>query len=81
MVDVQFQKMQEQGDLFQPELVVLDMDTHEQARMGVFTVELVRVTHSIPESSTIVLNTPVGRIINTVIFVSIQNRLMQCRVT
>ncbi len=30
-----------------------------------FTVELVRVTHSIPGSTTVVVDTPVGRVINT----------------
>lgn len=65
MVATQFEKMKETGNAFQPELVTLNMDTHERARIGVFTAELVRVTHSIPESSAIVLDTPRGRIINT----------------
>jgi ribonuclease J len=34
-------------------------------KIGEFFVELVRVTHSIPGSTVIVLDTPVGRIINT----------------
>lgn len=50
---------------FTPQLVSMDMDNHERLKLGVFTLELVRITHSVPESSCIVLDTPVGRIINT----------------
>tara|TARA_Y100000114_G_C11749772_1_gene323623 strand:- start:645 stop:2087 length:1443 start_codon:yes stop_codon:yes gene_type:complete len=65
MIGVQFEKAELQGDGFTPELVVLDMDSHERVGIGVFSVELVRVTHSIPESSAIVVDTPRGRLINT----------------
>lgn len=65
MIDVHFSKAQEEAGVYKPELIVLDMDTHERMRVGVFTIELVRVTHSIPESSAIILDTPLGRIINT----------------
>jgi len=41
------------------------MDSHETVQLGAFTVELVRVTHSIPESSAIIVDTPAGRLINT----------------
>jgi len=50
---------------YQPNLVVMNMDNHERLKLGVFMVELVRITHSVPESSSIVVDTPVGRIINT----------------
>jgi ribonuclease J len=43
----------------------MNEDTHERLKLGEFFVELVRVTHSIPGSTCIVLDTPVGRIINT----------------
>lgn len=65
MVNAQFEKAQENGVQFQPETVVLDMDAHEQLKLGEFMVELIRVTHAIPESSAIMIETPVGRIINT----------------
>lgn len=55
----------ETGLDFKPELVVMNMDNHERLRLGVFTVELVRITHSVPESACMVVDTPVGRIINT----------------
>lgn len=64
-VEVLFEKAQERGLAFVPECHVLDMDAHEMITLGVFTVELVRVTHSIPESSVIVVDTPVGKVINT----------------
>jgi ribonuclease J len=50
---------------FKPEMVVMNMDNHERLKLGVFFVELVRVTHSVPESSCIIVDTPVGRIVNT----------------
>jgi ribonuclease J len=52
------------GD-FELTTVVMNMDNHERLKIGAFTLELVRVTHSVPESSAIVVDTPVGRIINT----------------
>jgi ribonuclease J len=50
---------------FELKTVPMNEDTHERLKVGEFFVELVRVTHSIPGSTCIVLDTPVGRIINT----------------
>lgn len=50
---------------FELKTVTMNEDTHERLKIGEFFVELVRVTHSIPGSTVIVLDTPVGRIINT----------------
>ncbi len=50
---------------FELKTVMLNEDTHERLKIGEFFVELVRVTHSIPGSTCVVLDTPVGRIINT----------------
>jgi ribonuclease J len=50
---------------FELQTVTMNEDTHERLKIGEFFVELVRVTHSIPGSTIIVLDTPVGRIINT----------------
>ena len=55
----------ETGLEYKPDLRPLHMDNHEQATLGAFKIELVRITHSVPESSCIVVDTPVGRIINT----------------
>jgi ribonuclease J len=55
----------ESGLEYSPELVIMNMDNHERLKLGVFFVELVRITHSVPESSLIVVDTPVGRVINT----------------
>jgi ribonuclease J len=43
----------------------MNENTHERLKIGEFFVELVRITHSIPGSTCIVVDTPVGRIINT----------------
>lgn len=50
---------------FELNTIVMNEETHERLKIGEFFVELVRVTHSIPGSTSIVLDTPVGRIINT----------------
>lgn len=50
---------------FALQTVIMNEDTHERLKIGAFFVELVRVTHSIPGSTVIVLDTPVGRLINT----------------
>ena len=52
-------------DGFELKTVMMNEDTHERLKIGNFFVELVRVTHSIPGSTCIILDTPVGRLINT----------------
>lgn len=52
-------------DGFELKTVTMNENTHERLKIGEFFVELVRVTHSIPGSTVIVLDTPVGRLINT----------------
>lgn len=52
-------------DGFELKTVTMNENTHEKLKVGEFFVELVRITHSIPGSTSIVLDTPVGRIINT----------------
>lgn len=52
-------------DGFQLQTVEMNEDTHERLKIGPFFVELVRVTHSIPGSVAVVVDTPVGRIIDT----------------
>ena len=50
---------------FELRTVTMNENTHEKLKVGEFFVELVRVTHSIPGSTCVVLDTPVGRVINT----------------
>jgi ribonuclease J len=52
-------------DGFELKTVAMNEDTHERLKIGEFVVELIRVTHSIPGSTMVVLDTPVGRLINT----------------
>jgi ribonuclease J len=52
-------------DGFELKTVTMNENTHERLKIGPFFVELVRITHSIPGSTCIVLDTPVGRLINT----------------
>ena len=55
----------ESGLDFSPQLNVMNIDNHERLKLGPFFIELVRITHSVPESTCMVVDTPVGRIINT----------------
>ncbi len=50
---------------FELRTVIMNENTHERLKVGPFFVELVRITHSIPGSTMVVLDTPVGRIVNT----------------
>lgn len=65
MVQAQFEKAAENGLNVVPDCRVMDMDNHQRIQLGRLTIELLRVTHAIPESSAIVVDTPVGRVINT----------------
>ncbi|MDB5160688.1 MAG: hypothetical protein JWO96_68 [Candidatus Saccharibacteria bacterium] len=50
---------------FELKTVIMNEDTHERLKVGEFFVELIRVTHAIPGSTAIVIDSPVGRMINT----------------
>lgn len=58
-------KLQEYKLRVAPQFRVMDPDKHESVQLGVFKVEFVRVTHSIPDACAIVIETPVGRLIHT----------------
>jgi ribonuclease J len=60
---------------FELQTVTMNETTHERLKVGEFYVELVRITHSIPGSTCVVIDTPVGRIINTGDFRFDQNPL------
>lgn len=45
--------------------VIMNENNHEKLKIGPFFTELVRITHSIPGSTCILLDTPVGKILNT----------------
>lgn len=50
----------------QLDFISMNMDNHEKLIIGkAFKVELIRITHSIPESSLVLLETPVGRLVHT----------------
>ena len=50
---------------FKPELVIANLDSHDQLKIGLFAVEFIRITHSLPDAAAVCLTTPVGRIIAT----------------
>ena len=52
-------------DGFELKTVVMNETNHERLKVGEFFIELIRVTHSIPGSTSVVVDTPVGRIVNT----------------
>lgn len=45
--------------------IEMNMDEHERLQVGTFMIELVRVTHSIPDGASVVVDTPAGRIVNS----------------
>jgi len=52
-------------DGFELKTVVMNDDTHERLKIGELYLELVRVTHAIPGSTMAVIDSPVGRLVNT----------------
>jgi len=59
-------QMEEDPTGFKPNLNVLNPDTHERVQLGdSFKVELVRVNHSVPDSTAVVVKTPVGTVIHS----------------
>jgi ribonuclease J len=58
-------KLQEYRLQTQPQYRVMDPDKHERVQLGEFNVELVRVTHSIPDACAVVVRTPAGILIHT----------------
>lgn len=58
--------MEEATSGYTPQYNFLNPDTHERVQLGdSFSVELVRVNHSIPDSTAVVVRTPEGVLINT----------------
>lgn len=50
----------------QPTFNNVNPDSHEQIRVGKhFSVEFLRVTHSVPDSTAIIIRTPVGNVLHT----------------
>jgi ribonuclease J len=58
-------KLQEYKLQTQPQYRVLDPDKHERVQLGSFNIELVRVTHSIPDATAVVLRSAAGTIVHT----------------
>lgn len=51
---------------FEPQYNVLDPESHERVQLGdSFSIELVRVNHSIPDSTAVVIRTPLGVLVDT----------------
>lgn len=58
--------MEEATSGYAPEYHVLDPEAHERVQLGdSFSIELVRVNHSIPDATAVVVRTPVGVVIDT----------------
>ena len=57
--------MQDATSGFNPQYVLMNPENHERVQLGSsFSVELVRVNHSIPDSTAVVIRTPVGVVVN-----------------
>jgi len=61
------QKIMEESDTdYRPVYNIMNPEAHDRVQLGSsFGIELVRVNHSIPDSTAVVIRTPVGVLINT----------------
>lgn len=61
------ERMMEESDTnYRPLYNVMDPESHERVQLGEsFSVELVRVNHAIPDSTAVVVRTPLGVLLNT----------------
>lgn len=58
--------MEEATSGYEPVYNVLDPELHERAQLGdSFSIELVRVNHSIPDATAVVVRTPLGVVVDT----------------
>ena len=58
--------MDEATSGYEPDYRVLDPESHERAQLGDnFSVELVRVNHSIPDATAVVIRTPLGVLVDS----------------
>ncbi len=58
-------KLEEYKLPFKPDMRIIDQDAGQKIQLGAFSVEFIRITHSIPDACSIAIHTPVGTIINT----------------
>jgi ribonuclease J len=65
LIERSFQDAQESGLDFAPTLITVDIDNHMSHQAGVFGIEFIRVTHSLPDAAAICITTPVGKVIAT----------------
>ena len=58
--------MEESDSGYKPDYYELNPEAHERAQIGdSFNIDLVRVNHSIPDSTAVVIRTPVGVLVDT----------------
>tara|TARA_B100000678_G_scaffold115386_1_gene96525 strand:+ start:237 stop:2390 length:2154 start_codon:yes stop_codon:yes gene_type:complete len=58
--------MEESTSGYEPEYTVMDPESHERVQIGdSFSIELVRVNHSIPDATAVVIRTPEGVLVDT----------------
>jgi ribonuclease J len=58
--------MEEATSGFEPQYNMLDPESHERVQLGdSFSIELVRVNHSIPDAAAVVIRTPLGVLVDT----------------
>lgn len=67
MIEKQFENVnQDRGTEIEAEIIPLAMDNHERNVITPnFTIEFLRITHSIPDASALIIDTPVGRLLDT----------------
>lgn len=58
--------MEETTSGYEPSYTTIDPEAHERVQLGdSFSIELVRVNHSIPDATAVIIRTPLGVLVNT----------------
>lgn len=58
--------MEESQDDYEPDYHILDPEAHDRVQVGdSFSLELIRVNHSIPDAAAVVIRTPVGNVLSS----------------
>jgi ribonuclease J len=65
IIEKSFEDVPTGAEVYQPEKIIMNVDQHERLKVGAFTIEMLRITHSIPDAASVVIDTPVGRVLAT----------------
>ncbi len=65
VIEKSFNDETTQAEIFKSDYVTADTDSHKQLKIGVFSLEFIRVTHSLPDAAAVCITTPIGKVVAT----------------